>query len=387
MHRLVLALLLSVVACSTLAPPEGRLVSSGQAVTPVGPVLDGFKRPVDLAATSDGRRLFVKDDDDLVLLDAVAFAPASKLAYAGDGASQHGLCLTADGKGVFATGAKKMLFEARVDDRGALTFGRKIELKTADGKDAAPLGVAALPDGSAVWICLSRENTLARLDLATNRITTRVPTGVCPWGVVIDPAGRFAFVSCFGGERARPADPTETSAGTDVVVDDRGIARGGALVTIDLTTAAVLATTVTGRHPSAVALSPAGDRLLVACAGADTVEVFAVAKDGRLEREAAVDMKLDPALPYGSLPDALAFAPDGAGFYAACSGQNAIAYATFAPGRPEPIVRGTIGTSISPHEEGRGRVNGAPRRLRNSADAATRAAGTRTRRCQPPAVG
>ena len=344
---LALAALLTAVACTTDVP-EGRPVSSGQSVTAAGPVLDGFKRPVDLVATADGLRLFVKDDDDIVLVDADAFTVLSKVAYAGDGASQHGLCLTADGRGALATGAKKMLFEARVDERGALSLARKIELKTADGKDAAPLGVAALPDGSGALVCLSRENALGRVDLATGRITDRIPTDVCPWGVVIDREARFAYVTCFGGARPKSGETTAKSAGTDVVVDERGIAKAGVLSVIDLRTATVLATTSTGRHPSAPALSPKGDRLLVACTGADTVEIFRVGDDGRIVREAAVDMKLDPALPYGSLPDAVVFAPDGGSFYTACSGQNAIACTNFVPDRAEPVVVGFLPTNLRP---------------------------------------
>lgn len=325
----------------------GRLVQTGLHVLASGPTLDSFKRPLDLAATGDGRFVWVKDDDDLVLVDAATFAVATKLPYGGDGSSQHGIVASADGLRALVTGAKNALREATLDG-GKAAWGRRIELKTADGKDAAPLGVAASKEPHVAWVCLSRENALAKVDLAQGKVVARIAVGVCPWGVVVDAEERFAYVTCFGGRRAKDGERTAKSAGTDVVVDERGLPVAGLLVRVDLAAGAVVASAETGLHPSAVALAPDGARLYVACAGADAVEVFdAAGPADALRRAAVVDVKLDARLPYGAIPDGLSVAPDGAALYVACSGQNAVAVVA-TPQGAAPAVRGFLPTNFRP---------------------------------------
>jgi YVTN family beta-propeller protein len=115
---------------------------------------------------------------------------------------------------------------------------------------------------------------------------------------------------------------TATSAGTPVMIDDRGVGASGAVSFVDLMTGVETAQVPTGLHPSALALSQDGSSLYVANANSDTVT--AIDTQAKAVKETIL-VRPDPTFPYGSAADGLALSPDGKNLFVASAGNNAIA--------------------------------------------------------------
>src|SRR5208283_4790638 len=132
-------------------------------------------------------------------------------------------------------------------------------------------GIALSGDGRTALVCSSIANCLTVVDLDTGKILSAIPAGVCPWGVVLSPDGRIAYVSNFGGRHPRAGEHAEPSAGTPVAVDDRSIATSGTITRIDLPSLKATGELDVGLHPSDLVLSADGARLFVANSNSDSV--------------------------------------------------------------------------------------------------------------------
>ena len=90
-----------------------------------------------------------------------------------------------------------------------------------------PCGVTLSRDGKTACVCLSINNTLAVVDLAGGAPAVELPVGVAPYAVVLSPDDHLAYVTNWGGRRSKKGEKTAKSAGTDTLVDDRGVASSG----------------------------------------------------------------------------------------------------------------------------------------------------------------
>ena len=110
-----------------------------------------------------------------------------------------------------------------------------------------------------------------------------------------------------------------------------GIPSTGTVSVIDADKKALSKEIEVGLHPSALALSPKGDRLFVANANSDTVSVIDTATDSVLY---SINVRPADKAPIGSSPNALAVGGDGKTLYVANGANNAIAVVDVAqPGR------------------------------------------------------
>src|SRR5439155_15586758 len=116
-------------------------------------------------------------------------------------------------------------------------------------------GIALSSDGTRAYVCLSRNNTLGVVDLATAKLVKEIPVGVAPFDVVIGPDTRTAYVSNWGGRRPKTGEKTATSSGTATLVDERGVASSGTLSVVDLAKGQATAEFATGLHPWDLELS------------------------------------------------------------------------------------------------------------------------------------
>src|SRR6185503_18331466 len=128
-------------------------------------------------------------------------------------------------------------------------------------------------DGLRAFVCLSNPNKLAVVNLASAAVTQQISVGIAPWDVVLSPNGNTAFVSDWGGRFPVGGDLTAPSAGTQVVVDNRGVAASGMLSIVNLGSGLEMTQIPTGLHPSDLALSLDGNTLYVANANSDTITV------------------------------------------------------------------------------------------------------------------
>ncbi|MEI6431912.1 MAG: bifunctional YncE family protein/alkaline phosphatase family protein, partial [bacterium] len=193
-----------------------------------------------------------------------------------------------------------------------------------------PCGIAANADESRLYVCLSRNNTLAEIEIASGKIIREIPVGVAPYAVTLSPKGDIAYVSVWGGRPPVKGEREADSSGTPTRVDERGVALRGGVSFIDLTVGKSIALTETGRHAGALALSLDGKSLYVANANDDTVSIVNAASHRILK---TFTVRQDTVLPYGSQPNALALSTDGAMLYIACGGNNAVASLNLVAGK------------------------------------------------------
>lgn len=319
--------------------PGATRVPTEQLVRPAGSTVTIGGRPVDLVLSPDGQRLYAKDNRGLVVVDLGADKVSQEVHFKDGGASMTGMALHAASRRLFATNSGNALLEFELGADGQATLRRTLNLPGPKGKgNAFPCGIAVADDGQTAYVCLSRNNTLAVVDLAKGSATKEIDVGIAPFEVVLDAAGTRAFVSTWGGRRAQKDEPTATSAGTPVAIDARGIAITGGVSVVDLVQGTTTQQIQTGLSTSDLALSPDGTRLYVANANSDTVTVLAADAGTILEQ---LVVRPDPHLPFGSMPNGLTLSPDGRHLYVACAGNNAIAVVDL-PAAAGPDAKSTI---------------------------------------------
>jgi len=322
------------------APGGGHIVTTGQLVRPAGRTIEFNGRPVDVVCTADGRTAFVKDNRGLVVIDVAEWKVVQELAFLKGGGSLNGLALSADERHIYATHVRNALIELEILPDRQVKFARNIELPGPAGEERSyPCGVALSANGTTAFVCLSRNNTLALVDLESGTVRRQIDVGVAPFEVVLSADERMAFVSDWGGRRASPGERTASSSGTPVAVDERGVAASGGISIVDLRRGEQSAYIETGLSASDVVLSPDERHLFVANANSDTVSVIDVANSRVSEQ---ISVRPDDALPFGSMPNGLAITPDGGTLFAACAGNNAVAVIDLGSGGGRARVRGRI---------------------------------------------
>src|SRR5581483_11750057 len=135
---------------------------------------------------------------------------------------------------------------------------------------SGPAGIAIDPAARFAYVALNLTNRLARVDLASGDVIT-IPTGMAPIGVAMTPDGTRIFVTNQGGFRPGPGETAAPSAGSNILIDSRGIARSGSVAVIDAGRFAAVAELPAGLLPTGVQVSPDGLLAAVANANSDSV--------------------------------------------------------------------------------------------------------------------
>ena len=305
------------------SPGGGHLMATHQLIRPAGQSVEFGGRPVDLALSTDGRTIYVKDNRGLVVIDPATWKIQQELRFSAGGSSVHGIVVTRDGSRIYATAAQDILWEIKVAPNGKLEPGRKLTLPGPGGKgNSAPGGLALSSDEQTAYVCLSRNNSLGIVDLDSGKLIKEIPVGVAPYDVVLFAEGKKAFVSNWGGRHPRQGEKTAKSSGTDALVDEHGVAASGTVSVADLVQGSEIAQVVTGLHPSDLELSADQRVLYVGNANSDTVSVIDVNTLGVVE---TIPVRPDPTLLFGSSPNALSLSQDGGRLFVANGGNNAVA--------------------------------------------------------------
>ncbi|MEZ5401493.1 MAG: alkaline phosphatase family protein [Bryobacteraceae bacterium] len=191
--------------------------------------------------------------------------------------------------------------------------------------------------GGAVAVPLIFDNKVAVT--GKDGATRLLDTGIAPFGAVLSSDGTQLWVSNWGGRRPRPADltaPTGLAPEADrVVVDARGIASTGAVTWFDLRAGVAPVSVPVGLHPTAMAWDEQRRRLYVANANQDSISVI-----DTVARRVIQTIEVQPFTPAvaGIAPSAMALSPDGATLWVACGGINAVAKIRAADGRMEGLI-------------------------------------------------
>ena len=212
-----------------------------------------------------------------------------------------GLVFSSDGRSVYASGGNTDVIY-RYDWRSPrLTLRDSIVLQTKrrprDPGTRYPAGLATNKAGSRLFVVENLSDSLAVIDLATNKVLQRLPAGRYPYGIAIDADG-VAYVSSWG-----------TAELLTFVDDGTGWLRPDTRIAV-------------ARHPSTLLLSPNGKRLFVASASTDAISVV----DTRAAHTISTLHDPTPAnLGQGSTPIGLQLTPDGTRLFVSEGDNNAVA--------------------------------------------------------------
>jgi phospholipase C len=139
-------------------------------------------------------------------------------------------------------------------------------VSAVSGSTTNPYGIAATPDGSAVWVTESGTNTVSVIPTSTNMITSTVVVGIYPHGIAMTPDGKTAYVANTG--------PNTGPGGSQTVS------------VVDVASQTATGTVQVGEAPQVVAVSPDGASVFVTCADG----VFAFATSGGHARKVQVPL-------------------------------------------------------------------------------------------------
>ncbi|MBM3890075.1 MAG: YncE family protein, partial [Verrucomicrobia bacterium] len=235
------------------AKADAAALGWGWLPVPPGQLVPLGDLPLNMAASPDGRWVVVTHggpgQQSLWLYDGTT-GRAFPIAVAGkDDAFFYGVAFSADGKRIFSTGgAANTLYVHDLKDwwqesrLARFSFG-------PPGAPFFPAGLALLPDGHTLCVANLLADHLALVDVgnpADPKLVTTIRVGARPFNVLVDKAGRFAYVTHWG-------EPTV------------GI--------VDLKARQLTESVKVGAQPMAVALAPDAKLLYAACAEDDHVAV------------------------------------------------------------------------------------------------------------------
>lgn len=336
-----------------------------QVLTPYGATVDlPGMRPQALALSPNGRLLAVSGKtSELVIMDPATGQILQRVELPANAQNEPqpsvvsanildpdkkgqvsftGLIFSRDGQWIFLSNVNGNVKVFRVAKNGAVTASHTIPLPDAGAPrrtNEIPSGLALSSDGRRLYVCGNLSNRLLEIDAKTGQTTRTFDTGVAPYDVVL--VGNKAYVSNWGGRRPGPDDHTGPAGrGTLVRVDPvRHIASEGSVTVIDLKAGKVLIEVLTGRHASALAVSP--NKRFVVCANAadDTLSVIDTRNDQVVE---TIWARVNPSDLFGASPNALAFDRRGRTLFVANGTQNAIGVIQFDPVHRESSLRGLI---------------------------------------------
>jgi DNA-binding beta-propeller fold protein YncE len=311
------------------------LLPTGQSIAPAGEWLSFHGRPVDLCLSTDTTFLFAKDRDSLRVISVADWEIVQTIASPG-GASSWGLEYSSQRREVYfsnaAAGVHVYTFDVQTNQ-----FEKTRTL--AMPPDSYPCGMALSADEKQLFVCLSKKNSVAVWDFESQEISKTIDVGVAPFDVKrVDDQ---LLVSNIGGRRATKQDLTAPSAGTETVVDKRGIASTGTVSVIDLKNLQVSRQVDVGLHPSVIETNADLPLPMVCNTNDDSVSLLNL-EQGSSE---AVVVKPDARLAFGSMPSAIHYAESVDRLFVALAGNNAVA--VFQDGKLQPI-QGLVPTAWYP---------------------------------------
>jgi YVTN family beta-propeller protein len=313
---------------------DESLLPTGELIRPAGRVVAYDGRPIELSLAPGNDRLLVKDRRTVEVIDTQSWKVIQSVPLP-DGASITGNRVSATGK-VFVTNAKNKLLILKPKENQKYEVASTIEFP----KDAYPCGIAIDSKEAFVYVCLSKRNSVAVVDLISQKVIEEIAVGVAPFDVVFSEDEKQIVVSNLGGARPGAGEVTATSAGTEVVVDERGVAKTGSVSVVDIASRKVIQSIAVGLQPSTLARF--GNRIIVCNTNQDSLSVIDLKSFATQE----VIVKPEAYYPFGSMPNGLAITPDAKWLFISLAGNNAVAVMDLAG--DQPVMKGLVPTAWYP---------------------------------------
>ena len=295
---------------------DGSVVlSTNQVIKPAGTHIEFRGRPNAVALSPDLKHAAFLNGayKAIIVLDPATGAIKQEFDAAGSSASFNGIVYSKDGKKLYASQANGRIIIADVAADGTLALDRLVATPKSpipypgreDG-NSYPGGLALSEDGGTLYVVLSRNNSLAALDLATRRFVAEIPVGNAPHEVLV--SGDTAYVSNQGGRTAKGGEYTNDSSGTPIVADKvSGFAKTGAVSVVDLKSRRTVEHIEVDLHPTAMLLH--GQYLFVANTNSDTVSVIDT-QSHKHKVVKTIHVKPFEGAPFGSSPNSLGMMDD-----------------------------------------------------------------------------
>ncbi|MFI5178784.1 MAG: alkaline phosphatase family protein [Vicinamibacterales bacterium] len=283
------------------------LLPNGWRIAPAGRHMSIGDLPLNMVLSPDGRYLIVSNNGyskpTLRIVDLERGVVASSVAL--DDA-WLGLAWNKDGTKLYSSGAAaNSVIElswrnGRLARTGTLPLGRSAR-ETIEGggrRETVPQsfvgGISVSPDGARLAAAHVLGEVVSLVDLSTGNVRTTVDVPAEPYTTLFSRDGSTLFVSLWGGARILLLDPKTLASKGEIAV---------------------------GEHPNAM-VQAADGRLFVACANTNAVWVVDPAAMKATEQ---ISVALFPEAPPGSTPNALALSPDGQRLLVANADNNTVA--------------------------------------------------------------
>jgi DNA-binding beta-propeller fold protein YncE len=309
--------------------PDGYVQLPNQwRLRPAGSQLEIGDFPAAMALHPEGHFLAVLHcgyrDHEIMVLDVRGPRPRIVSRASVDQAF-YGVTFSPDGRRLFASGGEYEVVHQFNFRGGYLSNHRQIPIVDQKSKFVVG-GVAVTPDGRTLIACGAFGNALAVVPLdepekkvllalgppgkalANERlapafrenergdpITIDTSTDSYPYGILVEPSGKRAFVSLWNK---------------------------AAVAVLDLAEKKVVATWPTERHPTEMVLRSDGRALYVACSNSTKVSVIDPQSGKPLQ---TLHCALYPTAPSGNTPNSLSLTPDGAMLFVANADANNVA--------------------------------------------------------------
>lgn len=279
---------------------EPRRLPTGNVLDPAGPSTVVGQMPLAMIPSPGGERLVMVlggyRQQGVQVVDPRTMRVTQTLEQP---AAFYGAAFSSDGRTLYVSGGNQdVVYRYQwARDRATLTDSIVLAPKQpADNGTRYPAGMALSGDGSRLYVAENLSDSLAVIDVASGRVVQRQPAGRYPYGVVVTPDGTV-WVSAWGGNTVTAFPPAGAVLGAGVPIP-------------------------VARHPSALGLSAAGNRLFVVSASTDRVVVL----DTRT-REVIAELRCEPpgGVVEGSTPNAIALSEDGTRLFVAEADNNAVA--------------------------------------------------------------
>jgi len=182
-------------------------------------------------------------------------------------------------------------------------------------------------DGHRVAVLpLPADDKLVVLDADTGALLRTVALGVLPVASVISADGSTAWVTVFGGPKPQPGSRSATEccdpAAEPIRVNARGIALPGTVERIDVIKGTVTSRVVVGEHPTGLVWDRVHDRLYVANGNSDAVSVVDTRSNALVGTIKIAPFRENKI---GLAPTAVALSPDNNTLLVTLGGANAVA--------------------------------------------------------------
>jgi hypothetical protein len=190
--------------------------------------------------------------------------------------------------------------------------------------------MAITRDGKTLFVACCDRNAVAEIDLVTGKFVREYRVQQLPFDVKLSEDEETLIVSNWAGRYPDEKDQKAESADALIAVDPRGAPSSGTISIVSRRTGTGAAGTAVpvGLHPTAIAVRQ--NLAYIACAASDSISVVDIPKTRVVK---TIPLTFGSRLLFGSMPNALAFSPDGRTLFVCNGGDNAIAELDVASGR------------------------------------------------------